>query len=322
VVQVVFSLSERFDLQAAAFELRVHLRLANTTLVRMNRGRPNSTESTNPGGKKSFLAVLALLQMRQFDCLFFNSSFTGNQFMFSKWNFASGMAVLLAAVLVGDLAAQQRRGGGFGLGTRGSLVGIASREAVQTELGLDQAAKDKIEALNEKYGADTREQMQGLLPGGFQDATAEERQKAQEKMAEIGRTLNAKYTPQLKEILSADQFARLQQISWQAAGSQALTDEELAKQLALTQEQKDKIAAVNREYAQKLGGLRRGGGGGGNFQEAAARMRELNQQRDKAAEEILNKEQQDKLAQLKGKPFDVSQLQGFGGRRGRGRGQN
>jgi hypothetical protein len=223
------------------------------------------------------------------------------------------MAMLLAGLIVDVADAQQKGGrrGGFGAGN--TLVSIAGREAVQTELGLDEAAKSKIEAIAEKYNTESREQMQGIFAGGFQNATAEERQKAQAKMAEVARTLTAKYAPSLKEALKPEQFTRLQQIAWQAAGAAALTEPDLVKELSITKEQQDKLAGLIREYADKQRGLF---GGGADFQEIAAKTRELTQQRDKMAGEVLTKEQSDKFAQLKGKPFDVSQLQGGGRRRG------
>jgi Spy/CpxP family protein refolding chaperone len=224
------------------------------------------------------------------------------------------MALLLAGLIADVADAQQkggRRGGFFGGGN--TLVSIAGREAVQNELGLDEAAKSKVEAIVEKYNTEAREQTQGIFAGGFQNLTAEERQKALEKITEVNRTLVAKHAPALKEALKPEQFTRLQQITWQAAGASALTEADVVKELSITKEQQDKIAALIREYGDKQRGLR---GGGADFQEIAARTRELNQQRDKLATEVLTKEQQDKFAQLKGKPFDVSQLQGGGRRRG------
>ena len=61
-----------------------------------------------------------------------------------------------------------------------------------------------------------------------------------------------------------------------------------------------------------MAGLR----GGGNNQEAMTKIRELTEQSLTKATDVLDAEQKEKFAALKGKPFDLSQLRGRGGRRG------
>ena len=152
-----------------------------------------------------------------------------------------------------------------------------------------------------------------------------------DKMNEVRKGIQAKYQPKLKEALTAEQLQRAQQIAWQAAGSAALADEELTKQLAVTKEQQDKIAAINKEFGDKqrelfAAGFGGGGGGaGGAGGDVRAKMTELNKERDAKTNEVLSKEQQEKFTTLKGKPFDLSQLQqggpgggGPGGRPGAG----
>jgi Spy/CpxP family protein refolding chaperone len=201
--------------------------------------------------------------------------------------------------MAAGLSAQEkkgRRGGfGFGFGGRGNVVTLAGNEAVQRELGIGDDVKGKIEELTGKYRDESREAF-----GDFRNATAEERQKA----AEAGRKISAKYAAQIKELIKPDQFTRLQQISWQASGSDAFTEADVIAKLSLTKEQQDKIAQINRDYQSKQRELFTGGGG----QESFAKMRELGQQRDKQAEEVLTKEQQTKFAELKGKAFDLTQL--------------
>ena len=228
--------------------------------------------------------------------------------MLSKWSIAGGLAIVIAGLVVDNGAAQERKGrGGFGgQGQTGSLAILARIEAVQTELGVSADAKDKLAALSEKYLTEVRE-----LGGGRGQTDAERQERATRVAA-----LNAKYAPQVKELLTPEQFTRLQQIRWQSLGSQALTEPELAKELALTKEQLDKVAAADRDYQTKQRELMAGARDGGNFQELQGKLRDLAQQRDKMAGEALTKEQQDKFTQLKGKPFDLAQLRGRGGRRG------
>ena len=137
------------------------------------------------------------------------------------------------------------------------------------------------------------------------------------KIREISTKVNEKYEPKLKEALTADQFKRLQEINVQAAGVDAVSDPRVAKELALTEEQTKKIADLRADYREKMRGLFGPGAG----DDARTKMRELREEETKAVNEVLTKEQQDKLTALKGKEFDVSQLRGPGGPGGGGRRQ-
>ena len=235
--------------------------------------------------------------------------------MSSKWGWATLLVAVAFITMLGQSASAQpgRRGGGmFG---RGGIVGLAGAESVQKDLEVDAETKEKLAAISSDYQAEAREQYQAA-GGGERPDNDEDRQKLFAKMAEVSRTLNEKYTPKIKEALKPEQFKRLQQISWQVGGSFSFTDPQLAKELDLTKDQQQKIVEVNHEFGQKQRELF----GGGNFAEAMSKMRELSQERDKKAEEVLSKEQQEKLKELKGKPFDVSSLQG--GRPGGGRRKN
>ena len=222
---------------------------------------------------------------------------------------------LLVAALVATAGAQEKgqkgRGRGPGgpgfFGGGGSLVMLASNEAVQKEIGADEATVGKIRSI----GEESRQAMGEIFAGGGQDLSDEERQKRREKFEELSKKSAAK----LKEALSADQFKRLQQISWQAAGAAALADETVAKELAITEEQKKKLADVRDDYAQKRQALGRDA--------APEARRELAQEESKKAIEVLTAEQQEKFTALKGKAFDVAALRGgFGGGRPGGKGKN
>lgn len=221
---------------------------------------------------------------------------------------------LLVAALVATAGAQEkgqkgrgRGAGGPGLfGGGGSLIFLASNEAVQKDIGADEATVGKIRSISEESRDAIRE-----IGGGGQDLSDDERQKRREKFEELNKKTSAK----LKEALSADQYKRLQQISWQAAGAAALADETLAKELAINDDQKKKIADIRADYQQKTRALFGEGAG----EDARAKFRELREEEGKKVTEVLTKEQQDKLAMLKGKPFDVAQLRGGPGGPGGGR---
>jgi len=279
-----------------------------------------------------------------------------------------GLVVVLAVVLCGTFALAQPEGGGrggrggrggfgrsgFGMAGpmmggmgMGGLVPLAAAPPVQKELDLDPEAVEKVQKLAQEFPQEMMGEMEkaGLGFGSFQqlqELSEKERpaklREMNEKRNEVAKKLNEKFVPKLKEAISAKQFERLQQIHWQAAGSQALaSDADLVKALDLKKEQREKISKINEEFDEKMpnpfAGFGRGGRGGAggppDFQAIAKQRQELTKERDAKATEVLDEEQQQTYAKLKGKPFEeLAQLQagpgmgmgrgGFGGRGGPG----
>ena len=134
-----------------------------------------------------------------------------------------------------------------------SVVTLAADEAVQKDLGVSGDKASKLTSLRDDLNAARTKEYQtaGINPQDFQNRTNEQRQ----KMAEIGRKLDDEFNPKVKEVLSADQFKRLQQIQLQAnlafGGPVALNAPEVDSQLKLTEDQKQKLMAINMEFQQK-----------------------------------------------------------------------
>lgn len=242
-----------------------------------------------------------------------------------------GLAVGLLLGVTSQGFAQGRGGFGRGMGGGGGLMGLALLEPVQKELGLDKESAEvaEIRKMTEAMGKEVQDEMSKLTGGdpmAFFNMSQEERQKMMTKMNEVNAKLTAKYIPDMKKLLSAEQYTRLQQISWQQAGTGAFADAEVAKTLELSKEQQEKLAAVNTEFGNKQRELFQsafqggGGGGGGGFEEMQKKMAELTATRDKQANEILSKEQLEKFTKLKGKEFDLALLRPQGGRGGFGGG--
>jgi hypothetical protein len=277
-----------------------------------------------------------------------------------------GLVVVLAVILTSAFALAQEEGGGrggrggfgrggFGMGGpmmagmgMGGLVPLAAAPPVQKELDLDQAAIEKVQKLAQEFPQEMMAEMEkaGLGFGSFQqlqEVPEEERpakmREMNEKRNEAMKKVNDKFVPQLKEAISSKQFERLQQIHWQAVGSQALeSDTDLGKALDVNKEQREKIAKINEDADGKIrdlfGRFGRGGRGGGgpgggppDFQAINKKRQEITKERDTKATEVLDEEQQKTYANLKGKPFaELAQLQavpgmgmgrgGFGGRGG------
>ncbi len=179
--------------------------------------------------------------------------------------YSTRLMVLLVLAMFQVLASQPveaqerggRRGGGFNRGGgRSGLLGALSREEAQTEINFTAEQSEQFEALQEKVREQSRE-----LFAGMRDAAPEERQELMEKARAEGQKLQETAEADLKTILTADQAARLQQVSWQIQGARALDDEEVNSQLKLTAEQLKQISAIveeaNESRRGSFGGRRR-----------------------------------------------------------------
>lgn len=230
-----------------------------------------------------------------------------------------GCAALIAGLVVTTSISAQGRGRG-GFGGQGGVARLASNEAVQKEIGVTDEQKAKLKTLGEELTKDAQEEASaagiGGGAGGFQNLTPEERAKLGEKMAAVAKKLNDKYTPKLKETLKPEQFERLQQISYQAAGAAVYSNEDVVKALDLSKEQQEKIATITKDYQEKRRALG-GGGAGGGGREAFTK---LNEEQNADLGKVLSAEQTEKLTKLKGKAFDTSVLQGGRGGRPGGKG--
>jgi len=246
-----------------------------------------------------------------------------------------------------------QRGGGFGQrggfqfgGQRGGFGSRSARvpgfsellrsEDVLEELKVDEGQKATIDAAMESYRAESAK----LRPSreAFEGLDNDARRELFEKMQKDGEELRAKSDEILTALLEKDQIARLKQIQFQIRVSQSLVaylkSDEGRKELSITDEQLAKIEDAEEE-AQKAGEdarnkMRELFQGGGErpsreaMQEVFAKIREqstkLREETAKKIEGVLTKDQQAKLASLKGDEFkyDRAAIFGRGGRGGQG----
>jgi len=239
--------------------------------------------------------------------------------MCRKLCWALGLWLIAVALVAAPVAAQQGRGrGGFGGRGGQSLMTLAGNEAVQKDIGLTDAAK--IQALAGEYREAITTEMSGIDFQGLRDLPeAEQAAKRRELTAKseaASKKVNATFEPKLKEALTAEQFKRLGEIRIQAIGIAALVDATVVKDLGLKEDQQKKIADIRAELDKARDALTAGLQPGGNFQEVMTKVRELGEQSLTKATDVLDGGQKEKFTSLKGKPFDITQLGGRGGRRG------
>jgi Spy/CpxP family protein refolding chaperone len=214
------------------------------------------------------------------------------------------VTVLTMAVLIPAMAQPPagRPGGPFGgrLGGPMLMLGLLRNQQVQQELKLTDQQRQRLEQLGEQW----REKMRGL-----RDLPPEERRQK-------GEGMRAEVEKQLATILNEQQMKRLKQIALQVEGYAALERPEIADQVGLTKEQRQKIRDILRQADEKRREAFQQGQG--DRQAAFQRMREIRQWVDGEIEKLLTAEQKKKWQELVGAPFKFEGgFGGFGGARQR-----
>lgn len=230
-----------------------------------------------------------------------------------------GLVLILGLAVSTAAFAQQGRGqggrGGFGGGGFGGFGGggamggsfaLLQDENVKKELDLVDEQVSKITSLQEKLQEDLRSQFTGGDFGGFGDLSEDERNARIAEMRARSQKVTDAAQKQLDEILLPQQRERLKQIVVQQqlrrqGTSDALSEGELAEQLGITEDQKQKLADKQREV------------------EAALRekMEKLRQEAQDEVLSVLSESQKSKLKQMTGAPITLSPPQ-FGGQGGPG----
>jgi len=222
----------------------------------------------------------------------------------------TGMCALVGlaiSLLASSDAMAQGRGGRGGFGQVGPAQLLAAPK-VQEDLKLTDDQKSKIAAL-------VMEGRGGGRRGGGRNASPEERAAAEKAAQERNEKFEA--------VLTADQKKRLKEITIQARGPASLSDEAVAKELALTDSQKASVKTIAELVAKKIMDLPQLQQG----DDFAARFREIQEIQTAANEEylaVLSAEQKTKFTAMQGAKIDdlAAALRGGGGRGGRGRRNN
>lgn len=228
------------------------------------------------------------------------------------------MAVQMAVAQNEGRRSRGGRGGGPG-GMMGPapMTRLATVDTVQDALKLSDEQKEKIKEINEE----TRDAMRKEFESGGRP----DREKMRKVMDEASEKLN--------KVLDAGQQKRLLGIFVQVNGGAAVMDPTVAKELNITDEQRDKLREAMGPPPGGRGEGRREGKaqgkgkakGEGKGERGAESFRERREKMDKEVMTILTSEQQKKLEEMKGEKVDVdmSKLRGpgGGGRPGRDRGE-
>ncbi len=206
----------------------------------------------------------------------------------SRW-ILSG-ALLLTAV---SSAQAQRPGGGFP-GGGGSLKSLLiTNKLLQEELKIsdDQVAKFK------EFAEKQSEAMKGFGQFGGDDDEQIARMEVQVKLMKDRVTF-------MKSSLSAEQQTRLGQLEKQQMGMAAFTNAKVAKELGITEEQSEKIKAVNTDMTKEMREMF----SGGFDAEAQKKMTSLRSECQEKIEKMMTDDQRKKWKEMTGEPFDMAKL--------------
>jgi hypothetical protein len=213
----------------------------------------------------------------------------------------------------------RRGGGGFGGPGGGGgdpVSGLLRSKEVREELKITDAQDAAIQKLAE---ANRRKRPEGV---NFREMSEADRTAFFEKMQKEQAENAAKMKEQLEEVLLPEQIERAQQISLQVQGVRALNQADVAKKLGITAEQKAELKKVQESLQSDMREKMREmftGGGGGDREGMREKMLELRKEMEAKVLAVLTEDQRSEFEKMKGKPFEMPQDAGFGGRRG-GRG--
>ena len=223
--------------------------------------------------------------------------------------FVPAIALVLTVALVASAQAQQsaqpertgqrpRRSRGY---SRGSLLGLVALEQVQKEMKLNEEQIGKVKKIVETLRAEMRKEYGALRE-------IEDRAKRSAKMTELRKQFDSKARKQLGAVVPREQMIRLYQIRLQVRPVlESLGEKYIAGKLKLTDEQKKKLAEINKDMQAKRTKLFSSMRGATREQrrEAYAKYRKLRTDADKKALELLTAAQKKIFEELKGKAIKL-----------------
>jgi len=184
-------------------------------------------------------------------------------------------------------------GGGFG---GGNLSDVLRREDVRKELELLDDQVEQLQKLAESRGERMRE-----LFGGLRDVPQDQRR---EKMQEILQKAQQELETEIGKILLPHQLKRAKQLATQLrlrGGTRAMLGDQMAQDLGLTEDQKEKLRAKSDQLEEEL----------------RKKLAEFRTQAQDDLLKLLTPAQQAKWKDMVGDPFEFQrqefQRPGFGG---------
>ena len=173
---------------------------------------------------------------------------------------------------------------------------IVCRNKVLDELKVSDEQRDKL----------LQHIMEQIMETGpFLDSLTETGEEREKKLNEHRKNAREKLAKVLKETLKAEQQKRLRQIQLQQERAFALGQDELVKELKITDQQRQQFVAITQELQRKVEPLIKEAQSGGKPEEIRPKVFKLRDEYAKKLEAALTDEQQKKWKDMLGKPFDL-----------------
>jgi Spy/CpxP family protein refolding chaperone len=236
----------------------------------------------------------------------------------AKWVLAAAFAVAVA----GSAHAQRQPGGqggrGGGFGQQSIFVTALTNADLQKELKITDEQKKTLKPAMDK-AEENAKKMREMFTGGGGPPDRE----AMQKMMEDGRKFAEETKAMVEKALTPEQVKRAKQIEVQVMGMRAFSNEDVAKALKVTDDQKEKLKSVMEDYGKQSQDLRQeygirgfgGGGGGGGAPPDPEKMAEYQKKNKALTDETMEKvmkgmtdEQKKAWKDMVGEPFDTSKL--------------
>jgi hypothetical protein len=173
---------------------------------------------------------------------------------------------------------------------------IVFREKVLDELKVSDEQKEKL--------------MQHLMEqimetGPFLDALTETGPEREKKLNEHRKHAKEKLDKLLKEVLQPGQRNRLRQVTLQQEGGFALGQEDVRKELKISQQQMMKFMAIVQDLQKNVEALIKEAQAGGNPEEIRPKIEKLRKDHAQKLEAVLTDAQKKQWKELLGPPFEL-----------------
>jgi Mg2+ and Co2+ transporter CorA len=173
---------------------------------------------------------------------------------------------------------------------------VVFREKVLDELKVSDDQREKLmQHLQDRI----------METGPFLESLKEAGPEREKKLDEHRKAAREKLAKQLKELLQPEQLKRLRQVTLQQEGAFALGQEDVRKELKITQDQMMKFMAVVQDLQKSVQALVKEAQSGGNPEEIRPKVEQLRKDHAKKLEAILTDAQKKQWKELLGPAFEL-----------------
>ncbi len=173
---------------------------------------------------------------------------------------------------------------------------IVYRDKVLDELKVSDEQREKL----------MQQAMEQVMETGpFLDSLPRTGQEREQKLNEHRKNAREKLGKHLKEVLKPEQLTRLRQVTLQQEGGFGLGEEDVRKELKISQEQMQKFMAITQELQNKIQALVKEAQSGVNPEQLRPNIEKARKDHAKKLEAALTDDQMKQWKELLGPPFEL-----------------